>query len=53
MIQRVNTARLLKYIMPVLGILVGMIVGTIIFLMKGANPVVGYIALFRGALGSL
>lgn len=53
MTAKIDKARLLKYSMPVLGILAGMLVGTVIFLIKGANPLVGYTALFRGALGSL
>lgn len=50
---KLDTARLLKICLPVLGIAAGMLVGTAIFLLKGANPLVGYAALFRGALGNL
>lgn len=47
-----NKARLLRLSLPIMGIFVGMLVGTVIFFIQGANPLVGYAALFRGALGS-
>ena len=39
--------------MPLIGIVVGMLVGMVILLIKGVNPLTGYAALFRGALGSM
>lgn len=50
---RLERGRLLRLGMPLLGILAGMLVGGLLFLLKGANPLVGYAALLRGALGSL
>jgi simple sugar transport system permease protein len=40
-------------IIPVVAVLLAMLIGAVILLISGANPVEAYIALFQGAFGSL
>ncbi|MGI6331255.1 MAG: ABC transporter permease [Zhaonellaceae bacterium] len=48
-----NWASLMKILTPALGILAGALVGSIVIVAKGVNPVTAYYYLLEGAFGSL
>ncbi|MFO1445971.1 ABC transporter permease [Bacillus sp. Bva_UNVM-123] len=47
------SSRLKNMIVPILAVLLGMIVGTIIMLVTGYNPIDAFIALWNGAFGEI
>jgi simple sugar transport system permease protein len=46
-----NLSRLNQFLVPVLAVLLGMIVGSIVMIVSGYNPIAGYSALIYGAFG--
>ena len=50
---RIYTAKLIDALLPVLAMLVALLVGVLLLLMLGANPLAAYGALARGALGNV
>jgi general nucleoside transport system permease protein len=46
-----NSSRLNQFLVPVMAVLLGMIVGSIVMIISGYNPVAGYSALVYGAFG--
>lgn len=45
--------RLLNFLVPFVSIVIGLIVGAIVMLVSGYNPIEGYIALWQGIFGDL
>ena len=48
-----DKVKILKAMLPVIGILVGALVGSLVILAKGVNPIYAYAALLQGAVGSV
>ncbi len=50
---KIDSGKIFKSILPLIGILVGALVGSIVIIAKGVNPIAAYGALLDGAFGSM
>lgn len=51
--NKIDFKKIFNFMLPVIGIIVGVLIGSIIIIIRGVNPIDAYKALINGAFGSL
>lgn len=52
-LKKIDYKKVFYSLLPVFGIIVGILLGSIVIIIRGVNPIDAYKALFNGALGSM